>query len=87
MIYLDKTYNTEPLTKYLCKTPIDPGTGNPSLRLWQYHEPPILDVKCSLCPEGTNWDEECKDCVPICFPDMLAMLQIINANLPAKIIG
>ena len=45
------------------------------------------EIECVRCEEGTHWDEGCQDCVPICFPDMLAMLQIINANLPAKIIG
>ena len=78
MIYLDKTYNAEPLIKYLCSTPIHPGTGNPSLRLWQYHDPPILDVKCDLCPPGTRWDEECGDCVCDNISILLDLAQTIK---------
>jgi len=79
-IALEKTYRVEPVIRIVCLTPNTPNTTFTEAVL-------TYDIKCLECETGTVWNEECQDCVPVCFPDVLAMLQIINANLPAKIIG
>jgi hypothetical protein len=75
-IVFEKIYATEPGVRVVCSTP---NTAFTNAVL-------TYDIKCLECETGTMWNEECQDCVPICFPDMLAVLQIINSRLPAKII-
>jgi len=85
-IVFQQIYRFEPHVGILCKIPHNAIYRGNGFYLQVYHPEPLIDVKCNLCPEGTTWDEECQDCIPVCFPNMLSILQIINANLPAKII-
>jgi hypothetical protein len=75
-----------PIGSQLTQLPISYSAKCKSLIVPTYQLPVTFTVECQ-CPGGTVWDEECQDCVPVCFPDVLAMVQIINAKLPAKIIG
>ena len=75
-----------PTGSQLAQLPISYNAKCKSLIAPIYQLPVTFTVECR-CPTGTAWDEECQDCVPVCFPDVLAMVQIINAKLPAKIIG
>jgi len=81
-------YNIEPTIEVTCKRDTEANLDSNALFLAQYWLEPSVEVTCiTRCEDGTVWDEECQDCVPVCFSDVLAMLQIINAKLPAKIIG
>ena len=77
-----------PTLQIVCKKDTEANLDLAALKVAQYWFLPTVVVNCIVkCEDGTEWNEECGDCVPVCFPDMLAMLQIINAKLPAKIIG
>jgi len=70
-------YIKEPRISVICKTP----TQTVSKRYVRAY-----DVRCG-CESGTVWDDQCQDCVPVCFDQLLGLLKEINRNLPAKIIG
>ena len=44
-----------------------------------YQLVPEFTVECR-CPSGTEWDEECQDCVPVCFDQFLEYLNNWNSS-------
>jgi hypothetical protein len=38
------------------------------------------DIKCKSCPDGTEWSDECNDCVPVCFDQFLEYLNNWNSS-------
>jgi hypothetical protein len=79
---IDLVFN--PVIEIDCITPRPPNL----LENGDYVFFPSVVVECvNPCPEGTEWDPECNDCVPVCFDQILSLLKEINRNLPAKIIG
>ena len=38
------------------------------------------EIECVRCEDGTVWDEECNDCVPVCFDQFLEYLNNWNSS-------
>jgi hypothetical protein len=66
-----------PAGSQLAQLPIPYSAKCKSLITPTYQLPVTFTVECQ-CPSGTVWDEECNDCVPVCFPEILEYLHNWN---------
>jgi hypothetical protein len=69
-LVVDKNYIENPQIIIVCSTPKSGLTG----LIFEY------EIECVRCEDGTVWDEECNDCVPVCFDQFLEYLNNWNSS-------